>query len=54
MKRKEDETLESLLMGRGSILQKRKGYRFSIDALILADFVATRQATARNKKNIPQ
>jgi len=39
-------------MGRGSIFQKRKGYRFSIDALILADFVACRQASARNKKNI--
>ena len=49
---KEDETLESLHMGRGNILQKRKGYRFSIDALILADFLASRQASARNRKNV--
>jgi len=40
--RAEDETLEPLLLGKGRILQKRTGYRFSIDALLLAALVARR------------
>ncbi len=50
--RREDETLEPLLMGGGAILQKRGGYRFSLDALVLADFVARRQAKAKDRKRI--
>ena len=38
--RREDETLEPLLADSGTILQKRQGYRFSLDAVVLADFVA--------------
>jgi tRNA1(Val) A37 N6-methylase TrmN6 len=45
--RREDETLEPLLLNRGYILQKRKGYRFSLDAVVLADFVARLQGKAR-------
>jgi tRNA1Val (adenine37-N6)-methyltransferase len=36
---REDETLDELFGGRLSILQKKRGYRFSIDAVLLADFV---------------
>jgi tRNA1Val (adenine37-N6)-methyltransferase len=50
--RKEDETLEPLLAGRGYILQKRGGYRFSLDAVVLAYFVTRLQADARFKKGI--
>lgn len=35
----EDETAERLPLGNLSVLQKRRGYRFSIDALLLADFI---------------
>lgn len=38
--RRADETLETLLSDRGVILQKRRGYRFSLDAVVLADFTA--------------
>jgi tRNA1Val (adenine37-N6)-methyltransferase len=38
--RRKDETMETLLGERGVILQKRRGYRFSLDAVVLADFVA--------------
>ncbi len=37
--RREGETLEPLLEGPGWILQKERGYRFSLDAVVLADFV---------------
>jgi tRNA1(Val) A37 N6-methylase TrmN6 len=39
MLRKEGETVDELLGGRLKILQKKKGYRFSVDALLLAHFV---------------
>jgi tRNA1Val (adenine37-N6)-methyltransferase len=35
----EDETLDTFHRGRVIVLQKKKGYRFSLDAAILADFV---------------
>lgn len=35
----EDETLDAFFRGRVRILQKRRGYRFSMDAPLLADFV---------------
>lgn len=41
--RREDETMETLLADRGVILQKRRGYRFSLDTLVLADFAARLQ-----------
>lgn len=44
---REDETLEPLLADRGYILQKRHGYRFSLDAVVLADFVARLQGRSR-------
>jgi tRNA1Val (adenine37-N6)-methyltransferase len=34
-----DETLDTLLQGKLSILQGKRGYRFSLDALLLAHFV---------------
>lgn len=37
-----DETLDDLLGGRMQVLQKAKGYRFSLDALLLAHFVRLR------------
>ncbi len=37
-----DETLDPFYHGRFRILQGRKGYRFSVDAPLLADFVRTR------------
>jgi tRNA1Val (adenine37-N6)-methyltransferase len=36
-----DETLDSFYHGKVRILQKRKGYRFSVDAPLLADFIRT-------------
>jgi tRNA1Val (adenine37-N6)-methyltransferase len=50
--RKEDETLEPLLRGRGWILQKRHGYRFSLDALLLAWLVTVRHPAARERTGI--
>ena len=35
----EDETLDDVVHGRLKILQKARGYRFSVDALLLAHFV---------------
>jgi tRNA1Val (adenine37-N6)-methyltransferase len=35
----EDETVESLFGGRLKILQKKKGYRYTIDSVLLAHFV---------------
>lgn len=37
--RREDETIDDILGGRLKILQKKRGYRFSIDSLLLAHFV---------------
>jgi tRNA1Val (adenine37-N6)-methyltransferase len=45
--RREDETLEPLLVDRGYILQKRQGYRFSLDAVVLADFVVGLRGKSR-------
>ena len=36
---RDDETLESLFGGRLKILQKKKGYRYTIDSVLLAHFV---------------
>jgi tRNA1Val (adenine37-N6)-methyltransferase len=38
-----DETLDSLLGGELLILQKKKGYRFSVDALLLSQFCRIRK-----------
>jgi len=35
----EDETLDSFFKGRLKILQKKRGYRFSIDAILLYQFI---------------
>jgi len=40
--RRDGETLDTFFHGRVSVLQKKKGYRFSVDAPLLADFVRTR------------
>jgi len=37
-----DETLDAFYEGRVRVLQKRRGYRFSVDAPLLADFIETR------------
>ena len=42
--RKEGETLDRLFDGRLKVLQPAKGYRFSVDALLLAAFFQERQA----------
>jgi len=39
--RRDDETLDAFHHGRVRVLQKKKGYRFSVDAPLLADFVRT-------------
>ena len=36
---KEDETVDEILGGRLRIFQKKKGYRFSLDAFLLAHFI---------------
>ncbi len=36
---REDETLDTIYKGKVLIYQKKKGYRFSIDAVLLADYV---------------
>ena len=41
--RREDETLDAFHRGRVRVLQKKKGYRFSVDAPLLADFIRTRE-----------
>jgi tRNA1Val (adenine37-N6)-methyltransferase len=38
-----DETVDSLFRGKLSVIQRRTGYRFSIDALLLAHFIAPRK-----------
>lgn len=38
----EGETLDAFYHGRIRILQRKKGYRFSVDAPLLADFIRTR------------
>lgn len=38
----EDETLDTFYHGRILVLQKKRGYRFSLDAPLLADFIRTR------------
>jgi tRNA1Val (adenine37-N6)-methyltransferase len=48
--RREDETLEALLSNSGTILQKRQGYRFSLDAVVLADFVVCSKGRAAAKR----
>lgn len=50
--REEDETLEPLLRDCGWILQKRRGFRFSLDALLLSWLVAVRQGPARGRTRI--
>ena len=37
--RRDGETLDTFYHGRVSVLQKKKGYRFSVDAPLLADFI---------------
>jgi tRNA1Val (adenine37-N6)-methyltransferase len=39
---KSDETIDSFLNGKLQIIQSRQGYRFSVDALLLAEFVSVR------------
>lgn len=40
--RLDDESLDTFYHGRVRVLQKKKGYRFSVDAPLLADFIRTR------------
>jgi tRNA1Val (adenine37-N6)-methyltransferase len=40
--RRDDETLDTFYHGRVRVLQKKTGYRFSVDAPLLADFIRTR------------
>lgn len=42
----DDETLDGILDGRVRILQKKNGYRFAIDTLLLAHFTGLRQGEA--------
>ena len=39
--RRDGETLDTFYRGRVRVLQKKKGYRFSVDAPLLADFIRT-------------
>ena len=39
---REDETLDTFFHGRVLLLQKKRGYRFSVDAPLLADFIRPR------------
>ena len=39
----EDETLDTFYLGRIQALQKKRGYRFSVDAPLLADFILTEE-----------
>ncbi len=50
--REPDETLEPLLRDQGGILQKREGYRFSLDALLLASLVPRLHGAARHQAGI--
>ena len=38
--RKADETVDTFLNGKLRIIQSQRGYRFSVDALLLAEFVS--------------
>lgn len=38
-----DETLDSFYHGKVLVLQKKRGYRFSVDAPLLADFIETKE-----------
>jgi tRNA1Val (adenine37-N6)-methyltransferase len=38
-----DEKIDEFMGGRLRLIQSRRGYRFSIDAILLAEFVTTRQ-----------
>ena len=40
----EDETLDSFHHGRILVIQTKRGYRFSVDAPLLADFIQTRRS----------
>jgi tRNA1Val (adenine37-N6)-methyltransferase len=40
---KPDETIDAFMNGRLRLIQSRNGYRFSIDAIFLSDFVTTRE-----------
>jgi tRNA1Val (adenine37-N6)-methyltransferase len=40
---REGETVDEILQGQLRIIQKKKGYRFSIDALLLAHFIDLRE-----------
>jgi len=40
--RKANETVDTFLNGKLGIIQSRRGYRFSVDALLLAEFVLTK------------
>lgn len=40
--RRDGETLDTFFHGRIRVLQKKKGFRFSVDAPLLADFIRTR------------
>ncbi len=42
--RHDDESLDAFFRGRIRILQKKKGYRFSVDAPLLADFIRTKES----------
>lgn len=39
----DDETLDTFFNGKLKIIQKKKGYRFSIDALLISEFVRLRK-----------
>ena len=39
-----DETLDSFYHGRILVLQKKRGYRFAVDAPLLADFIQTKDS----------
>ena len=41
--KKQDETLDMLFEGKLELFQRRSGYRFSLDALLLAHFMTCRQ-----------
>ena len=40
---REDETLDTFYRGRVLVLQRKRGYRFALDAPLLADFIRTRR-----------
>ncbi len=44
--RQNDESLDELMVGRLNILQKKKGYRFSLDAFLLTDFIRLKKGSA--------